>query len=1071
MSTTDTHFFTNRENSITLLERLDTILTNNTERFDVLVSFLFATGFYRVAPFLDNVDKIRILVGMGVDDEIFRMYKNANSMKEAVEEKIKKEFERGDVSPEIEKGVKKFIDWIQSKKLEISGHKERNLHAKVYIAIKRQGSEDYGKVITGSSNFTEAGLVNNLEFDVELKDKPDVEFAETEFKRLWEDGVPLSEIFLMTITHNTRMSESFTPEEIYYKTLYEYFKDELDYDLSKISVPEGYLKLLYQIDAVKRAKSILDEHGGVMITDVVGTGKTYVASMLMTQLNEIHPLVVSPPILMDYWEKVMNKFGVYPKVISSGMLSPDIHFEDYSDFNVVIVDEAHNFRNEVTQGYDVLHKLVAGKKVVLVTATPINNKPKDIASLLYLFEDKYRSNIHGAENLQRFFGGLEDDYEKAKKKYKDREITYSQLISVSKNVSSKIRNKILEQVMIRRTRTDLKKYYARDLKEQGVKFPDVKEPIVALYVLDPILDNLFNHTVWVLKDGLKYARYKIYSGLNADGIEYAWKEKLIDSKNVEFEELSEKMFAGLMKTLLVKRLDSSFHSFKKTLDKIISDYQLIVDFLEKKKGIPVSKKKGVSVFDLLEEINLDEEELFEEDFFDRLGANLIPEKYFIKPFKDNLIKDRDLLKELKERWEKVQTDPKINKLIDTLKHDDRLKNNKVLIFSEFADTVDYLDGKLKDDNDLKFKIISVSSSSSEKVKKEVIQNFDPRHPDKQDKYSILISTDILSQGLNLDDASIVINYDIPWNPTRIIQRFGRVNRIGKGGNIYIYNFFPCSQAEKTIDLQATAIKKIEMFVNALGEDVKYLTPNDTVNTKGIWATINGNPEKLEEENDEFGGSPQVGFLEEIRKIEKEKPEYFEKIIYIPLQARACGIKDEDAVMTYFKIGNFSKFFRNGEELTPYEALKLMKDFSESAKAPIPSFFYGLLSENEKSFKSIIEGNEIIMLGGSEKELNAVLNAVNRRRMFESLDDSQVDYISKVIEALNRGALAKTSVLNAMREIKHSVKGKLITKDDACAVYDIVRKYLPYYYIKAKLKTWDTDKERKVVLSAITTGGK
>ncbi|MEF3245489.1 MAG: hypothetical protein K6343_05900, partial [Caldisericaceae bacterium] len=278
MINSDSHFFTNKE-GVTLLDRLKKILSNDTEYFNVIVGYFYSTGFYRLWKSLENVKKIRILVGMGLDEETFNAlspYRRTTlEVRSYFMNKVKSELAESEEKREIEEGVIKFIEYIKSGRLEIRAYPGKTLHAKVYIMLKKEGAEDKGKVITGSSNFTVSGLDENIEFNIELKDAPDVEFAERKFEELWKESIPVSEDYVETVTKFTHLNNTFTPYEIYLKTLYEYFKDRIDY--KDIDVPEDFKKLAYQIDAVNQAKSILESHNGVFLADVVGIGKTYIA--------------------------------------------------------------------------------------------------------------------------------------------------------------------------------------------------------------------------------------------------------------------------------------------------------------------------------------------------------------------------------------------------------------------------------------------------------------------------------------------------------------------------------------------------------------------------------------------------------------------------------------------------------------------------------------------------------------------------------------------------------------------------------------------------------------------------
>lgn len=275
---------------------------------------------------MKSIDKIRILVGLNVDKFTVRIIDRASEKigyttvsttegKEQVEQDITREFENSSATAEIEKGVRKFIDWLRSGKLEMRMYTEAPIHAKAYIMRKdpEKVPDTYGSVITGSSNFSEAGLLNNLEFNVELKDAADVEFALDRFEELWAKSMDIRETYIDTVENKTWMRDDITPYELYLKTLYEFFKEEINADKESFDtlLPDGYMRLQYQIDAVTQARQRLDAYNGFFISDVVGLGKTYICAMLANSFNRnTYKLIVCPPVLVDYWRSVLQEFDV-----------------------------------------------------------------------------------------------------------------------------------------------------------------------------------------------------------------------------------------------------------------------------------------------------------------------------------------------------------------------------------------------------------------------------------------------------------------------------------------------------------------------------------------------------------------------------------------------------------------------------------------------------------------------------------------------------------------------------------------------------------------------------------------
>ncbi|MDO9585564.1 MAG: phospholipase D-like domain-containing protein, partial [Syntrophales bacterium] len=304
---TDLTFITNERNR-NLLERFN-VLIKDTRFFDVLVGYFYSSGFYRLYQPLESTEKIRVLIGISTNKQVLDLIRQSHipvqtpfqfshaEVKEQFSDTIANEMAISEDDANIEQGVYKFIEWLRNGKLEIKAYPSENIHAKLYIMTFAEGDRDAGRVITGSSNFTSAGLVENLEFNVEMKNRADYDFALAKFNELWEDAVDVGEKYLDTIRTKTWLNDTITPYELYLKFLYEYFRGKINIDQEEIYrryLPENFLDLEYQSEAVKDAKSKLEEYGGVFISDVVGLGKTYVSAMLAQQLDGRN-LVIAPP--------------------------------------------------------------------------------------------------------------------------------------------------------------------------------------------------------------------------------------------------------------------------------------------------------------------------------------------------------------------------------------------------------------------------------------------------------------------------------------------------------------------------------------------------------------------------------------------------------------------------------------------------------------------------------------------------------------------------------------------------------------------------------------------------------
>ncbi|MBU4133844.1 helicase, partial [bacterium] len=620
----DLTFITN-EKGRNLLDRFK-VLIKDTKYFDVLVGYFFTSGFYKLYKSFEKTEKIRILIGIGTNAETVRLVETQKQqslqfshaeVKEKFSSSVESEMDNSEDNHSTEDGVRKFLEWLQSGKLEIKAYPSQDIHAKVYIMSFREDDRDKGRVITGSSNFSRAGLVDNLEFNVELKNRADYDYAKAKFEELWTNAVDVSDKYRETIQTRTWLNDEINPYELYLKFLYEYFKDDLNRqeDLFYQYLPSDFKKFEYQEQAVLNAKRILEEYGGVFISDVVGLGKTYVSAMLASQLDGRN-LVIAPPVLLDEnnpgsWKNVFSDFRVHADYESLGKLDALIK-RGVEKYKNIFIDEAHRFRSENNVTYEKLAQICRGHRIILVTATPYNNTPKDILSQIKLFQNSRKSTIPNLPDLESFFS-------KMTKKLKglDRQKNREEYLKTSRTIAGEVREKVLKYLMVRRTRSEVEKYFADDLKKQGLKFPDVASPRPMYYKLNEQEDKIFNKTISIITKGLEYARYKPMLYYTGDVSQP--------------ERVGQTNMSKLMKILLVKRLESSFFAFRKSIDRFIVSNERFLD--EFKKGyVYVSKKHSNKIYEFLENDNdAAVEKLIDED-----KADKYPAVEFGKKFKKDL---------------------------------------------------------------------------------------------------------------------------------------------------------------------------------------------------------------------------------------------------------------------------------------------------------------------------------------------------------------------------------------------------------------------------------------------------
>ncbi|WP_353685170.1 helicase-related protein [Thermodesulfovibrio sp. 3907-1M] len=1060
------------EDGKTLKDRFKQLI-KDCKFFDCLVAYFYVSGFHLIYEALENTEKLRILVGIGMSKESYDLIKKTEQerlshyeAKQTIEKLIEDEMAESEDSDNVESGVQKFIEWINSGKLEIRAYPSQNLHAKLYIMTFKEGDRDVGRVITGSSNFTQSGLNDNLEFNVELKSRADYEFAKEKFEELWKDAVDVSEKYVETIKEKTWLNQNITPYELYLKFLYEYFKDELSRvdEIFAKYLPEDFKKLKYQEQAVLNAKKILEEYGGVFISDVVGLGKTYVATMLAGQLDG-RTLVIAPPALLNEnnpgsWTNVIRDFHIPAKCCSIGKLDEAKAFvERYENtehpVKNIIIDEAHRFRTETTISYEDIAEICRGKRVILVSATPYNNSPRDIIAQIKLFQNTKKSNIPGIPNLELFFVGLEGRLIGI-----DRQEDYEEYLELIKNNAKEIRDKVLKHLMVRRTRKEIEKYFAEDLKINNVKFPEVEDPKPFYYQLSDKEDKIFMETVKMITQDFKYARYMPLLYLN--------------KPITPLERQSQRNMGGFMKVLLVKRLESSFYAFRKSIDRFIRSYKMFIQEYEKG-NVYISKKYINKIFELLEQGDDEEiQRLIEEGKAERYKS-----EDFNPDFEEDLKNDLEILKKIKSMWEEIKRDPKLETLLKNLKSHHVLKgSDKIIIFTESKETAEYLTQNInKEFGEIALLFHGGSSGS---IRDKVIENFDARARNKKDDYRILISTEVLSEGVNLHRSNIVINYDIPWNPTRLMQRIGRVNRVDtKFDKIYTFNFFPTSRADSEIELTNIARSKIEAFLTLLGGDSAILTEGEPVSSHELFdkllskKTITGDDEEEESE---------LKYLKIIEDIRNNNPELFERIKRLPKKARSAKIFSEDlkdyvspdALLTFFRKGKLMKFFLSNKgktvELDFLSAAKILESSTDAKRAKLPlKEYYELLDKNKTAFfNSTIEGIiETRRRGGrsSYDELLKILKVTQKNS--SQLTEEQEEYLRKVITRLEEGSLPKKTVQKTLKAL-NTLGNEL---QNPIKVIGTLQREIPPAFLKSHYAETSaiTEGKREVILSLYLEG--
>lgn len=863
-------FMIHQQSFITNQEKLLGEIINNilpkTQAVDILVGYFYYSGFQEICENLTD-KKIRILVGLEVETKISGVVQEINKFDDEFSRsrgqiredyyssftKLFNETNTFDNSKSLE-SFKLFYSKIKDGSLEIK-KTEKPCHAKLYIfeyndMVNEQG-ERPGTVITGSSNLSYSGLKGRIEINARFNSVHEYQDANVIFEQLWENSITIVdennlEEFEDKVIEHIWYEKLYSPYKMFIRVLYEYYDTPNEENvLTPHDITNGkFYNLKYQTDAVQMALSAVENHNGVIVADVVGLGKSIIASAVARNLKK-RALVICPPHLIPQWEEYRDEFGFTATVFSSGKIEAALAYyhnlvQDNEQY-LIIVDEAHKYRNEYTQDYANLHQLCSGNKVMLLTATPFNNRPDDIYSMLKLFQVPTRSTLRTVDNLGFAFRELIAIYKKLTKDQKDGNISDEQAKEDAEEIAARIRS-IISPLVIRRSRLDLEEIpeYKADLKRQNIQPLIPEDPILLEYDLGE-LKTLYLETLDMISpdeggdaNDFKAARYMPIFYVHESKRESL---KNFIEKKTDFEYNlmigAQTNMPKLMRRLLVRRFESSIASFKQSLIYMIESTENLLYWMEVRKGIPIYKKGYLPAVEDFYDISNDDEWVEIEDKLDSYrekGFFEIPLSYISASYKKDIQEDLNKLKAIKQNWfgenNIITHDPKLESFEKILR--EQLKkepNRKIIVFTEFADTADYIADKLKETDLRIFKY--TSSDASAKNKELIRSNFDAGYNElnQRNDYDILIATDAISEGYNLHRAGAIFNYDIPYNPTRVIQRIGRINRINKRvfDKLLVFNYFPTAVGEQDIRSKEISTLKMTMIHAIMGEDTKALT--------------------------------------------------------------------------------------------------------------------------------------------------------------------------------------------------------------------------------------------------------
>uniref|UniRef100_UPI004038F370 helicase-related protein n=1 Tax=Segatella hominis TaxID=2518605 RepID=UPI004038F370 len=927
----------------------------NIKNLDAVVGFLRASGYFSLRPFLDNINRVRILIGIDVDKYIAQAANQGRIFFGAEEEvreeclrKIRRDIESSNYKKEVEDGMFQMIQDLIDGKLELRAHPSKKIHAKLYILYPDEFNQySQGVAITGSSNLSGNGLGisedKQYEFNVKLDRYDDVKFAKDEFEQLWKEaeGCAITAEDVKASVDRTYLKGDVKPYDLYIKMLMEYFSDRVlaTDDNNPFDMPEGYTKYDYQMDAVVEGYQKLIRYDGFFLADVVGLGKTVIATMIAKKFliengrDKTKILVVYPPAVEQNWKATFKDFGIdkYAKFVTNGSLSKVLDEENYNywnadEYDLILVDEAHKFRSHTTSAFEQLQEIckmprieqgnIPGykKKVMLISATPMNNTPADIYNEIQLFQDPRRCTIDGVANLTAFFSPLIKEFQQLRK---DPNFDVTQF----KKLAEHVRDRVIKPLTVRRTRTDIESVARYNKDVNG--FPKVERPNASSYELNEHLADLFESAMQTLDKELTYARYQAIAYLKPE----------VSNGLYDNAELISRSLAGIRKNGLVKRLESSFYAFQVSLSNFRQANQNMLDMFNRDK---VFIAPDLDINNLLESGYTDEE--IEEKLNAKAEDNPKNSVFKAEDFKPEFIEmlqgDQETLEKMCKAWEKITDadDSKFAKFNELLKHElfkeDRNPEQKLVVFSESVDTVKYLERRINRKD-----VLVISADNRSKLFKTIRENFDANYKTKLNDYNIILTTDVLAEGINLHRANVIVNYDTPWNSTRLMQRIGRVNRIGSASkHIYNYVFYPSREGNREINLNQIALSKIQTFHSTFGEDNQIYSQQEILDRDLTKLFDEGMKKQKEEANQE------LPFYEELRTLYKTNRREYNRIEKLSLRSRTGrekrtieGVTLTGDTLVFLKT-NFRKVFflvsETAKELSVLDALKYFKASTE-----------------------------------------------------------------------------------------------------------------------------------------------
>ena len=712
--------------------------------------------------------------------------------------------------------LERVTRFFESDSVAVRRYIRRFLHGKAYIigelndAVSPIGA---GAALVSSANLTQGGLTANLELGMVHYQPNVVGMALGWYERLWQDAQDFREELLELLRPPSLESD---PQTVFLRALLELYEGELDDD---VSLPDLHALTAFQRDGFARAKRILDRYGGVLYADGVGMGKTEIGIQFIREHTRDlgqHVLVISPAQLRDrLWQQRLSEANLPGTVVSYQQLAQDRQLSSDGGrrvlpvnkdvYRFVIIDEAHAYRNVDNTWYAALDRLMGGtpKKLLLLTATPVNNSLWDLHNLFLLFgrhDGAFNAEPLRIPSLRKFFA--------------------ESGASKSENLSEAKLFPLIDALTVRRDRAFIKERYRNERFIDGtpVKFPE-PELHERRYDLDRAHPGIVQ-SIYDGIDGLTMARYRL-SAYRLDK---------------EGESASEEALAGLMQSQLLKRFESSWYAALQTVNRMRDGNDVMLRVIAERGAVPPPEVIRDLVGNTGEDDTFLSADLIDEALAGSEGG--IAADSFNDQFLIDLQKDRDTLASMSVQLEslKDRPDPKLDTLREVMA---ATPSQKVAVFTAFQDTASYLKERIQSQPDVlrdRSWTVVIGSETSADARTRELERFCPESVTGEQGFvpeggevDVILSTDILSEGQNLQQAQAVLSFDMPWNPQRVVQRNGRIIRLrSPHDTAYLYTLLPKQgDLDRLLKLEAKLQAKIMAANASVGMETPVLADVET----------------------------------------------------------------------------------------------------------------------------------------------------------------------------------------------------------------------------------------------------